>query len=184
MKQILQGLALFGAVSSPGTNDDGIYQFTMNDIDGNPVSLQDFRGKVILLVNVASKCGYTYQYEGLESIYKKYQDRGFVVLGFPANDFKQQEPGTDAEIKEFCRLNYGVTFPMFSKITVIGDNIHPLYTYLTSEKTNPEFSGEITWNFNKFLIGRDGKILARFDRKDKPEDPKVIEAIEAAIDEK
>jgi glutathione peroxidase len=178
---MFNGLALFGAVSSPDADGGGIYEFTMKDIDGNQVSLQEFKGKVMLVVNVASKCGYTYQYEGLESIYKQYRDRGFVVLGFPANDFKLQEPGTDAEIKEFCRLNYGVTFPMFSKITVIGDGIDPLYEYLTSKKTNPEFSGEITWNFNKFLIGADGKILARFDRKDEPTDAKVIDAIEAAL---
>ncbi len=158
-----------------------IYTFKLDDIDGEPVSLEKYRGKVLLIVNVASNCGYTPQYEGLESLYKKYRDRGLVILGFPANDFKQQEPGTNAEIKQFCRLNYGVTFPMFSKIHVTGPDIHPLYEYLTSEETNPEFSGEITWNFNKFLIGPGGEILNRFDRKVKPEDPEMIEAVESAL---
>jgi len=182
IEKMLRSVALFGAVS-PGSveEDSGVYQFKVESIDGKAVSLEEYRGKVLFIVNVASKCGFTYQYEGLEALYKRYKDKGFVILGFPANDFKKQEPGTNAEIKEFCRLNYGVTFPMFSKITVVGRDMHPLYDYLTSKKTNPEFSGKITWNFNKFLIGTDGKILARFGSRDKPESAKVIEAIEKAL---
>ena len=180
--RLLRTASFFSAVaSSDVSGGKGIYDFTMNDIDGNPVSLETYRGKVLLIVNVASKCGYTYQYESLESLYKQYRDKGLVILGFPANDFKHQEPGTNAEIKEFCRLNYGVSFPMFSKISVKGKEIHPLYSYLTSKETNREFSGEITWNFNKFLIGPEGEILARFGNRVKPDDPEAIEAVEAAL---
>src|SRR5262249_45882140 len=148
------------------------------NIDGKDVNLADYKGKVLLIVNVASKCGYTPQYEGLEAIYEKYQDKGFVVLGFPANEFGKQEPGTDAQIKEFCTSKYNVTFPMFSKIVVKGDGLHPLYKFLTSKTTNPTYSGDIPWNFTKFLVGRDGKIVARFEPKDKPEDSKVTASIE------
>jgi len=158
-----------------------IYDFTMRDIDGKDVSLSAFKGKVLLIVNVASKCGFTPQYEGLEKLYKTYADRGLVVLGFPANDFMGQEPGTEAEIKQFCTLTYGVTFPMFSKISVKGKNIHPLYKFLTSEETNPEFGGAISWNFNKFLIGRDGRIVGRFGSRTKPDDPELIAAVEKAL---
>jgi len=158
-----------------------LYDFTVRDIDGKEMSLSEYKEKVILIVNVASKCGHTPQYEGLQKIYSEYQDQGLVVLGFPANNFRNQEPGTDQEIKEFCSLNYGVTFPMFSKISVKGDDIHPLYQYLTSEKTNPEFAGEISWNFNKFLIDRSGKIIARFESKDQPESEKVVAAIESSL---
>lgn len=160
---------------------DGFYQFIMQDIDGKEVSLSNYQGKVVLVVNVASKCGFTPQYEGLERIYLKYNHRGFVILGFPSNDFLGQEPGTNEEIKTFCTLNYGVTFPMFSKIKVKGKEKHPLYAYLTDKKTNSEFSGEITWNFNKFLIDRQGNIINRFDSAVKPEDKKIINAIEDAL---
>ncbi|MBN2355500.1 glutathione peroxidase [candidate division KSB1 bacterium] len=153
----------------------------MNDIDGNPVSLETFRGKVVMIVNVASKCGFTKQYAGLEELFKSYQDSGFVVLGFPANNFLGQEPGTNEEIKNFCTLNYGVTFPMFAKISVKGKDQHPLYKYLTEKSTNPEFSGDISWNFNKFLIDRQGKIIARFGSRTKPEDDKVIAVIQNAL---
>lgn len=159
----------------------GVYEFTMQNIDGKPVDLAQFRGKVVLVVNVASKCGFTPQYEGLEKIYKKYRDQGFVILGFPANNFGGQEPGTDDQIKEFCTLNYGVTFPMFSKISVKGSDKHPLYQYLTSRETDPKFGGEITWNFNKFLIGRDGTILNRFDSKVTPESETIVQSIEQAL---
>jgi len=158
-----------------------IYDFTVNDIDGKPAPLSEFRGKVLLVVNVASRCGFTYQYEGLESIYREYKERGFVVLGFPSNDFLGQEPGTNEQIKEFCALNYGVTFPMFGKIVVKGRNTHPLYRHLTSGGTNGEFAGNITWNFNKFLIGRDGRTLARFGTKEEPTADAVIEAVKAAL---
>ncbi len=158
-----------------------IYDFTVQDIDGNEVSLAEYRGKVLLIVNVASKCGFTPQYEGLQKLYNEYQDQGFVVLGFPANNFKNQEPGTNQEIKEFCSVNYGVTFPLFTKISVKGDDIHPLYQYLTSKDTNPEFAGDISWNFNKFLLDPSGKVIARFESKDKPESEIVLSAIEAAL---
>jgi len=158
-----------------------VYDFTLKDSKGRDVKLEEFRGRVVLLVNVASKCGYTPQYDGLQKIYERYKDQGFTVLGFPANNFGAQEPGTNEEIQEFCRINYGVTFPVFSKISVKGDDKHPLYKYLTERETNPDFAGEIKWNFNKFLVGRDGRILARFDSADKPEDAKVTQAIEHAL---
>jgi len=158
-----------------------IYDFTVNDIDGNPVKLDQYKGKAVLIVNVASKCGNTPQYEGLQDLYKKYGDKGLVILGFPANNFGGQEPGTNEEIKDFCTTNYGVTFPMFSKISVKGEDIHPFYKYLTSAETDPEFAGDITWNFNKFLINPSGKIVARFDSKNKPESDKVVKAIQLAL---
>jgi len=158
-----------------------IHEFTMTDIDGNDVSLATFKGKVVMVVNVASKCGFTGQYAGLQALYERYKDRGLVILGFPANDFLWQEPGSESEIKQFCTLNYGVTFPMFAKIHVKGRDRHPLYAWLTGERTNPEFGGKITWNFNKFLVGRDGRVVARFGSRAKPESEKVAAAIEKAL---
>ncbi len=158
-----------------------IYNFALKGIDGKDVSLSQYRGKALLLVNVASQCGYTPQYEGLQKIYSKYKDRGLVVLGFPANNFGAQEPGTDQEIKTFCSTRYNVTFPMFSKISVKGPDQHPLYQYLTDAATNPKFGGEIKWNFNKFLIDKQGNIAARFDSKDAPESEAVIGAVEKAL---
>ena len=134
-----------------------------------------------MLVNVASKCGYTPQYKGLEAVYEKYKEQGLVVMGFPANNFLWQEPGSDQEIKTFCTTKYNVTFPMFAKISVKGSKIHPLYKFLTSKETDPEFSGGISWNFNKFLVDRSGKIVARFSSKDEPESVKVLQAIEQAL---
>jgi len=160
---------------------NSIYDFTMVNIQGDTLKLTEYAGKVLLIVNTASKCGFTYQYEGLEKLYETYKDQGLVILGFPANNFLKQEPGTDKEIASFCQINYGVTFPMFSKISVKGKDMHPLYQYLTSKATNPEFSGKITWNFNKFLISKDGKIINRFGSKDKPESDKIIQAIEKAL---
>ena len=164
--------------------EKSIYEFSMKDIDGRDVTLDAYKGKVLLIVNTASKCGYTSQYEGLEKIYDKYKDRGFVVLGFPANNFMGQEPGTEQEIKEFCQLKYDVSFPMFSKISVKGPDQHPLYTFLTNPKTNPHTGGEISWNFNKFLIDRDGDIVARFGTKETPESPHLTGAIEKYLGEK
>lgn len=158
-----------------------LYTFTMNDIDGNPVSLSQYQSKVILIVNVASKCGFTKQYAGLQALYEKYQEQGFVVLGFPANNFLRQEPGTDAQIKSFCTTEFNVTFPMFSKISVKGKDIHPLYQYLTSPEENGEFGQSITWNFNKFLIGRDGITVGYFGSKVEPLDPQLTSAIEEAL---
>ncbi len=175
------GWLAVSAAAQEGAGVKSIYDFTMKDIDGQEVSLADFRGKVLLVVNVASKCGFTGQYAGLEKLYQTYADRGLVVLGFPANNFLGQEPGTEAEIKNFCTLTYGVTFPMFSKISVKGKTIHPLYVFLTAKETDPEFAGGITWNFNKFLIGRDGKILGRFGSRTAPEDSDLVAAVERAL---
>jgi glutathione peroxidase len=158
-----------------------VLNFTMKSLAGDDVNLSQYQGKVILMVNTASKCGNTPQYKDLEALYTKYQDKGFVVLGFPANNFHSQEPGTDKEISEFCTKNYGVTFPMFSKIEVLGANKAPLYKYLTESATDPKFPGEITWNFEKFVIGRDGQVAKRFAPKIKPSTPEVISAIEAEL---
>jgi glutathione peroxidase len=161
--------------------EKSVLDFTMKSIDGEDVKLDGYSGKVLLLVNVASKCGYTSQYRGLESVYKKYKEQGLVVMGFPANNFFWQEPGTNEEIKTFCTTKYNVTFPMFAKISVKGDKIHPLYKFLTSKQTNPEFGGAISWNFNKFLVDRAGKVVARFSSKDEPESEKVVQAIEQEL---
>lgn len=158
-----------------------VHDFTVKDIDGRSVKLNRYKGKVLLIVNVASRCGNTPQYAGLQGLYEKYGKQGLVVLGFPANDFGAQEPGTEAEIKQFCTANYKVTFPMFSKIVVKGDGQAPLYRYLTSKDTNPSFGGDIEWNFAKFLIGRDGRPIGRFSARTQPTDPSVIEAIERAL---
>jgi glutathione peroxidase len=160
--------ALFGAAS--------VYEFTLNSIDGAPAPLDVYKGKVLLVVNVASKCGFTPQYKELEAVYEKYKDQGFVIAGFPANNFMSQEPGTNQEIKSFCTRTYGVSFPMYGKISVKGSDIAPLYTYLTAAK-----GGDIKWNFTKFLIGKDGTILERFEPPVKPDDPKVTAAIEKAL---
>ena len=170
-----------GEASTKEKEVKSIYDFALKDINGKEVKLDQFRGKVALIVNTASKCGYTPQYEGLQKIYDQHKDQGFIVLGFPANNFKGQEPGTDEEIKEFCSLRYNVTFPMFAKISVGGEDKHPLYKYLTEKETNPQFAGEIKWNFNKFLVDKNGRIIARFDSGDKPESDKVVQAIEQAL---
>ena len=156
-----------------------LYDIPLKDIDGKDTSLKAYQGKVLLIVNVASKCGFTPQYEGLEAIQKKYEGQGFTVLGFPCNDFMGQEPGTPEEIKTFCSSTYNVTFPLFSKLHVNGKEAHPLYAELTG-KDSP-YPGKITWNFNKFLIGRDGKIVKRFDSREKPESPNVTKAIEETL---
>lgn len=155
-----------------------LYDFRVKTIDGEEKSLADYKGKVLLIVNVASKCGFTPQYEGLETLYRKYKDRGFVVLGFPANNFLSQEPGTDAEIKTFCTTNYNVTFDMFSKISVKGKDIHPLYKFLTEES---DFSGSVKWNFQKYLVNRNGVVVGKFAPTTKPTDPELIKAIESQL---
>ncbi|MGC9327519.1 MAG: glutathione peroxidase [Candidatus Hinthialibacter sp.] len=159
-----------------------LYDFTVKDIDGKEVNMKDFKGKVLLIVNTASKCGYTPQYKDLVDVYKKYKNKGLVVLGFPANEFGRQEPGEDQEIKEFCSLNYQVNFPMFSKVVVKGEQQNPLFRYLTTQK-NPDFTGDIKWNFEKFLIGRDGRLLHRYRSKVNPTDKVVVQAIEEALKE-
>jgi glutathione peroxidase len=167
--------------SSVISESDSPLNFKMNSIEGEEVNLADYKEKVVLMVNVASKCGLTPQYEALQAVYEKYKDDGLVILGFPANNFGAQEPGTNSEIKEFCAIEYGVSFPMFSKISVKGEDQHPLYDLLTSEDTNPQFGGDIKWNFTKFLIDRDGKIVNRFEPRTKPDSPEVVSAIEEAL---
>jgi glutathione peroxidase len=158
-----------------------LYAFALDDIDGNTSALADFRGKVLLLVNVASKCGYTKQYAGLQALHETYRDHGLAVLAFPANNFGAQEPGTNEQIKQFCSATYGVTFPVFAKISVKGDDIHPLYRFLTSPETNPRFAGDIVWNFNKFLVGRDGDVIGRYASAVEPFDAQLIADIENAL---
>jgi glutathione peroxidase len=153
----------------------------LNSIDGQPVPLAQFKGKVALIVNVASRCGFTPQYAGLEALYNKYKDKGLVVLGFPANNFLWQEPGTNLAIQAFCSTKYHVTFPMFAKVSVKGADKTPLYQFLTDKKANPSTGGEIRWNFTKFLADRNGKVIARFGSKAAPESPELIDAIEAAL---
>lgn len=148
----------------------------MKTIDGEPAPLKQYQGKVVLIVNVASRCGYTPQYAGLEQLYRKYKNRGFVILGVPANNFGGQEPGTEAEIKEFCKRNYDVTFPMMSKVSVKGGDMTPLYQYLTSSA-----GGDVKWNFTKFLAGKDGKVIGRFEPSVKPDAPELLAAIEKAL---
>ena len=158
----------------------GVYSFTLNSIDGKPAPLADYKGKVVLLVNVASQCGYTPQYSALEAIYEKYKGQGFVILGFPANNFGAQEPGTNEEIKTFCTRKYSVTFPMYSKISVKGADQAPLYSYLTRE-TGTGIAGEIQWNFTKFLVDRDGKVVQRFEPAVTPDSKEVTAAIEKQL---
>jgi glutathione peroxidase len=158
----------------------GIYAFTLNSIDGKPAPLADYKGKVILIVNVASQCGYTPQYSALETIYQKYKDLGLVVLGFPANNFGEQEPGTNQEIKSFCTRKYSVTFPMYAKISVRGDDQDPLYAYLTKQ-TPKNIRGEIKWNFTKFLVDRTGTVVERFEPAVTPDSKQVVAAIEKQL---
>ena len=155
---------------------NSIHEFTMNSIDGKPTPLKSWQGKVVLVVNVASQCGYTPQYTGLEALYQKYKDKGLVIVGVPANNFGGQEPGTDEEIKTFCSRKYSVTFPMMSKVSVKGADATPLYQYLTTAK-----GGDVKWNFTKFLIGKDGKVIDRFEPKVAPESPELTAAIDAAL---
>ena len=155
--------------------------FTVKTIDGQEKKLSDYKGKVVLLVNVASKCGLTPQYTALESTYEKYKDQGFVVIGFPANNFGSQEPGSNEQIKEFCTSKYNVTFPMMSKISVKGDDKHPLYKFLTEGKAGEDFAGDIEWNFAKFLVDRNGNVMARFGSRTTPDSPQVTEAVEKAL---
>ncbi len=181
---ILIALLMFGTISAQETKkkmDAPIYYFTMKTIDGKNKSLADYKGKVIMVVNTASFCGNTPQYKLLEEINNKYKDKGLAIIGFPANNFGKQEPGNDSDIKTFCEKNYGVTFDMFSKISVKGDDIHPLYTYLTTEAG---FNGDIDWNFAKFLIDKSGKVVARFKARMKPDEKEIIAKIEELLTQK
>jgi glutathione peroxidase len=161
-----------------------VLNFKMKGIDGKEVDLSKYQGKVVLIVNVASKCGLTPQYEGLQKLYDKYGKDGLVVIGVPANEFLRQEPGTDAEIQKFCTTKYKVTFPMLSKVVVKGEGITPLYGFLTSKETNPKFGGDIGWNFTKFLVSREGQVVARFEPRIKPEAKEVAAAIERELKKK
>lgn len=157
---------------------ENIYGFTMKDIDGNDVSLSKYKGKVVVIVNVASKCGLTPQYEEIQKFYEKYQSKGVVVLGFPANNFLGQEPGSNSEIKSFCSSNYGVTFDMFSKISVKGKDMHPLYSYLTDKNVNGKLDAPVSWNFQKFVIGKDGAVVQSFNPRTSVSDPEFIQLID------
>jgi glutathione peroxidase len=159
----------------------GVLSFKMKTIDGKDTDLSEYKGKVVMFVNVASKCGLTPQYKGLQALYAKYKDKGLVIIGVPANDFGKQEPGTDDEIAQFCSSKYEVTFPMMSKVVVKGKDQCPLYTFLTSKETDPKFAGEITWNFEKFLVSRKGEIVNRFAPRITPESPEIVNAIEAEL---
>jgi glutathione peroxidase len=171
--------SLFAATATADTAATGLQTIPLKDIDGKETSLKAYAGKVLLVVNVASKCGYTSQYTGLEALHQKYKEKGFSVLGFPCNDFGGQEPGTAEDIKAFCSTKYKVSFPLFEKLHVKGAEQHPLYAALTG-KSSP-VPGEVKWNFGKFLIGKDGTILKRWDSKTTPDDKELVEAVEAAM---
>jgi glutathione peroxidase len=158
-----------------------VHDYTLHSIDGQAAPLAAYKGKVVLVVNVASKCGYTPQYTALETIYERYKDRGFVIVGIPANNFGAQEPGSNQEIKTFCSSKYHVTFPMLAKVSVKGDDITPLYQFLTDKSAHPQTGGEIQWNFTKFLIGPDGRVITRFEPEITPDSPQVTSAIEKAL---
>jgi len=177
---VVVGACLVATQAEPPAAKDAL-DFHVKSIDGADVDLGLYRGKVVLIVNVASRCGHTPQYADLQVLWEKHQDSGLVVLGFPANDFLSQEPGTNAEIKQFCSAKFHVTFPMFEKIVVKGKGQAPLYAWLTSRKTEPVGPGSISWNFEKFLVGRDGQVVARFAPGTSPSDPKVVAAIEAEL---
>jgi glutathione peroxidase len=185
LEEIVRYLALVLTLSIAGlcmaAPANSIYNFTLKSIDGQPVHLASYHGKVLMLVNVASKCGYTPQYAGLESLYEKYKDRGLIIVGIPANNFASQEPGTDAEIKTFCRNKYNVSFPMMSKVSVLGEDKTPLYVFLTDKSVNPQIGGDIKWNFTKFLFDRNGKPVARFEPAITPDSPQVTAAVESAL---
>jgi glutathione peroxidase len=176
--KLFTAIVVMGVMGVLMTPVPAALNFTMKSIDGKSVDLSKYQGRVVLMVNVASECGYTPQYEGLEELHKRYSAKGLSILGFPANDFGAQEPGTDPEIAQFCKQNYGVQFDMFSKIVVRGPGQAPLYKYLT---THPRFRGEVDWNFEKFLIGRNGEVIGRFKSPVEPLSKEMIGAIESAL---
>jgi glutathione peroxidase len=183
---LLAGISLSGCQSSPAVENEAKklakpLGFTVKSLDGKDVDLGKYQGKVVLIVNVASRCGLTPQYEQLEALHDKYSKDGLAILGFPCNQFLSQEPGTADEIKEFCRVNYGVSFDMFAKVEVNGDVACELYKNLTAHDTKPVGPGKISWNFEKFIIGRSGEIVARFSPRTKPDDPEVLKVIEAEL---
>ena len=176
-------LATLSSFALYTANDSGktVHDFTMKDIDGNDVELKSFKGKTLLIVNVASKCGLTPQYEELQALYEKHKDQGLVILGFPANNFMGQEPGSDSKIKEFCTSKFNVTFPMFSKISVKGKDIHPLYQYLTEKKNNKALDAPVKWNFQKFLVDTEGNVVKSFAPSERVNDLKVLKAIQTEL---
>jgi glutathione peroxidase len=178
---VLAASAATATFAAPADSGKSIYDFTLKSIDGQTTPLSEYKGKVVLLVNVASRCGFTPQYTALEATYEKYKSKGLVIVGIPANNFMGQEPGTDQEIKTFCSAKYNVTFPMMHKLSVKGDDQTPLYQFLTSKSDDPKFAGEIKWNFTKFLFDRNGNPVARFEPATKPDSPEVVAAIEAAL---
>lgn len=180
MKTLAGLLILLLTMVIPSAVNNTFHQFEVQTIEGEMITLNEYKGKVVLVVNVASKCGFTPQYEGLQKLYEEYKDEGFVILGFPANNFKNQEPGSDKEILEFCSLEYGVDFPMFSKVSVLGEDQHPLFSYLTSQP-NPDFEGDIKWNFEKFLIDEEGVLKRRFRSKIEPLSDELVSAVEMEL---
>jgi len=181
MRTSIAKLILLGAiVAGTGLAASRFYEFSLPAIDGKAAPLAAYKGKVVLVVNVASKCGYTPQYTGLEALYRKYKDKGFVILGFPANNFGLQEPGTNEEIAQFCKLKYDVSFPMYAKVSVKGEDKTPLYQWLTID-ANPAVAGDVKWNFTKFLVDKNGNVVTRFESKVTPEDPQVTAAIEKLL---
>jgi glutathione peroxidase len=181
MRKLIPVFLSLAAAAAVCNGASSVYEFTPKSIDGQPAPLGAYKGKVLLLVNVASKCGFTPQYKGLEATYEEYKDKGLVIVGFPANNFMAQEPGTNEEIKTFCTRTYNVTFPMMSKISVKGDDQADLYKYLTDKTAHPETGGDIKWNFTKFLVDRNGNIVARFEPATRPDSPEVKAAIEKAL---
>jgi len=183
MRLILSLSLAFGALTTMATADDHecALNFKVKTIDGETVDLEDYEGNVVLVVNTASECGLTPQYAGLQELYSKYKEKGFVVLGFPCNQFGSQEPGTEAEIKQFCSTKYNVSFPMFSKIDVNGEEAAPIYKYLTGKDAQPAGKGDISWNFEKFLIDREGNLIHRFAPRTKPSDVELVKAIESEL---
>ena len=182
MVRLVLAIGSLAAMAAISRAAETVYSFTPNAIDGQPAPLSAWKGKVLLLVNVASKCGFTPQYKALESTYELYKDRGLVIVGFPANNFGAQEPGTNEEIKTFCSRTYNVQFPMMSKISVKGEDQAPLYGFLTKD-ANPAVAGDVKWNFTKFLVNREGKVVARFEPAVTPDSPEVKAAIEKALQE-
>ena len=178
---LLAGVVAACVSSAYADDKAGALGFKMKSITGKEVDLAEYKGKVVLMVNVASKCGLTPQYEAMEALYEKFKDKGLVVVGFPCNQFGKQEPGTDAQIAEFCSETYKVKFPMFSKVDVNGESAAPLYKYLTALETKPKDKGEITWNFEKFLVGKNGTVVARFAPRTEPDAKEVVALIEAEL---
>ena len=181
---VLTGGILALSIGTAAADKPAALDFKMNSLDGKEVDLSKYQGKVVMVVNVASQCGLTPQYKQLEALYEKYGKQGLVILGFPCNQFLHQEPGTVEEIQQFCTVNYGVTFPLFAKVEVNGDGACPLYKYLTALDAKPTGAGKISWNFEKFIIGRSGEVVARFSPRTTPDAPEVVQVIEAELAKK